>query len=468
MLFTSFAFLGFFVGVFAVYWSLPQHRLRMGWLLLASAAYYMTWNPWLISLILLSASVDYGAALALERISSPSGRRLLVAGSIAFNVGLLVYFKYANFFLDSAAWGLSLFGVTWSRGTLDVLLPLGISFYTFETVSYIVDVYAGRTKAVRNPLEYALFILFFPHLLAGPIVRAGHFLPQILRGKRLTGDRAWVGVGLIVRGIFKKIVLADNLAVYIVDPVFANAPGYGSAAIWLAAIAYAIQVYGDFAGYSDMALGMAHLFDFRLPRNFDNPYLSASPAEFWRRWHISLSSWLRDYLFVPLGGNRGGVLTTCRNLILVMALGGLWHGATAMCVLWGIYHGVLLAVHRAVPWPRWLSRPEVRPLCVVGTFALMCVGLVIFRAQSLGDVSILLPRLFVPTTGLALAPALAGLAVGSLLLVWISGWIAESGKLFDWERILPAPVLGSVLAAVLAVVLVLWPAETRLFMYFRF
>jgi alginate O-acetyltransferase complex protein AlgI len=468
MAFTSFAFLGFFIGVLAVYWSLPRHRLRMGWLLAASAGYYMTWNPWLIALILFSASVDFAAALALERSASPWRRWLLVAGSVALNLGLLAYYKYANFFLDSAGWGLSLFGVTWSRGTVDVVLPLGISFYTFETVSYIVDVYARRTRAVGNPLDYALFILFFPHLMAGPIVRAGHFLPQVERPKRLTGDRAWLGIVLIVRGLVKKVVLADNLALYVVDPVFANAAGYGSGAVWLAAIAYALQVYGDFAGYSDMAIGMAHLFDFRLPANFNNPYLAASPAEFWRRWHISLSTWLRDYLFVPLGGSRWGALATCRNLFLVMALGGLWHGATAMCVLWGVYHGVLLVGQRLVRWPKWLARPEARPLCIAATFALLCIGLVIFRAQSLGDVGVLLAKLLVPTAGVGLAPALGGIVLALLALVWACGWLDETGRVARWERTLPVPILGGAVGVVLALALVLWPADARLFLYFQF
>lgn len=464
MLFVSSAFLTFFAVVFPVYWALRAHRARLLWLLAASCFFYMSWNPWLILLILFSASVDYLAALALERTAAPRRRRALLAGSVGLNLGLLALFKYANFFLDTAGQFLGLFDVALPRPVLDIVLPLGISFYTFETISYIVDVYRGRTRAVRSPLDYALFILFFPHLVAGPIVRPRDFLPQLARRKRFDWDRLYLGVRLFLLGLVKKALLADTLGAYAVDPVFAAAGAYGSGAAWLAVLAYAVQIYCDFSGYSDMGIGLAHLLGFRLPANFRRPYLAGDVAEFWRRWHISLSSWLRDYLFIPLGGSRGGAWLTYRNLMVVMLLGGLWHGASWTFVAWGLYHGVLLALHRALP----AAPALLRPLRVPATFLLVAVGWVFFRATSLGDAVALLGRLAWPTAGAALAPATVALVLGCLALTLAGHLLGERVDLARVERRLPAPVMGAALAAVLALVLVLLPDGTRAFIYFQF
>jgi len=358
MLFPTSAFLGFFAVFFPVYWAIRAHRWRMAWLLAASCAFYMSWNPWLILLILFSASVDYAAGLWIESTPSTAVRRALLIGSIGTNLSLLGFFKYANFFL--------------------------------ETISYIVDVYRGRTRAVRDPLDYAVFIMFFPHLVAGPIVRPRDFLPQLRRPKQLDWDRVHLGARMFLMGFFKKSIIADHLGELVVDPVFKDPAAFGSTAIWLGVIAYAIQIYGDFSGYSDMGIGLAHTLGFKLPQNFAYPYLSANIAEFWRRWHISLSSWLRDYLFIPLGGSRLGTWKTYRNLLIVMLLGGLWHGANWTFVIWGLYHGLLLALHRAIPWPRFLASPMLRPLCVVTTFAAVCVGWVFFRAPELGQATTML------------------------------------------------------------------------------
>lgn len=305
MLFTTIHFIGFFFLVFLVYWALPGKRPRLIWLLLASIFFYMSWNPWLITLILFSASVDYLAALKMEGMQHRWRRRLLLAASIGTNLGLLAVFKYVNFFLASAYTVQGWLGGAPSQRFFQVILPLGISFYTFETISYIVDVYKRRTRPVRNPLEYALYILFFPHLVAGPIVRPRDFLPQLRRRHRFNWDRLQLGLQFFLIGLFKKAVLADNL-VGIVDPVFANPGLFGSAATWLAVLAYSAQIYLDFSGYSDMAVGLAHMLGYRLPRNFNMPYLAVNIADFWRRWHISLSTFLRDYLYFPLGGNRVG------------------------------------------------------------------------------------------------------------------------------------------------------------------
>jgi alginate O-acetyltransferase complex protein AlgI len=288
MLFPTFSFLIFFCVTFTVYWCIKKHRLRMGWLLFASCVFYMSWNPWLILLILFSAGIDFLAAQALESARPLWLRRSILVGSISTNLSLLVYFKYANFFLDSAGGALTWLGFDWVHPVLKLTLPLGISFYTFETISYMVDVYTGRSKAVRNPLDYAVFILFFPHLIAGPIVRPRDFLPQLGRTKRWDWDRLYLGARFFLLGFCKKAVIADRLA-EIVDPVFADPAAFGSTAVWLAVLGYAVQIYFDFSGYSDMAVGVAHTLGFKLPQNFQWPYLAVNPADFWRRWHISLS-----------------------------------------------------------------------------------------------------------------------------------------------------------------------------------
>ncbi len=468
MLFPTAAFLGFFAVVFPVYWAIRPHRLRMLWLLLASGAFYMSWNPWLILLILFSASADYVAALLIERSPSAAWRRTLLVGSISVNLGLLFFFKYANFFLDSTYRVLGLFDATLSRPALDIILPLGISFYTFETISYVVDVYRGRTRAARDPLDYALFILFFPHLVAGPIVRPRDFLPQLRRPKRLDWDRVYLGARLFILGFFKKCIIADHLGELVVDPVFADPAAFGSSAAWLGVLAYAVQIYGDFSGYSDMGIGLAHSLGFKLPVNFHYPYLSANVAEFWRRWHISLSSWLRDYLFIPLGGSRGGTARTYRNLIVVMLLGGLWHGANWTFVVWGLYHGVLLALHRALPWPRALGSALLRPVCVVTTFVAVCAGWVFFRAPTFGDAGTILARMAWPTDGAALARGPALLVVLSLALTLAGHTLGTRVDLLRAERRLPAPVMGAGLALLLALGMVLFPEGGRTFIYFQF
>jgi alginate O-acetyltransferase complex protein AlgI len=464
MLFPTFAFFVFFLVVLVVYWLIRGHAPRKWWLLAASIYFYASWNPWLISLIAFSASVDYLVALALERVSDPGRRRLLLGLSVGTNLGLLAFFKYVNFFLHTAG---DFMGLPPGRLGLDVILPLGISFYTFETISYIVDVYRGRTRAVRSLLDYALYILFFPHLVAGPIVRPHDFLPQLRRRKRFSWNRAQVGVQLFVLGLFKKAVLADHLAA-VIDPVFAEPASFGSAAAWLAIVGYAAQIYCDFSGYSDMALGLAHLLGFHLPANFRFPYFACNVAELWRRWHISLSSWLRDYLFIPLGGSHGGKWKTCRNLIITMALGGLWHGAAWSYVVWGFYHGLLLTAHRIVPLPRWLAKPWARPLAVAGTFVCVCVGWAIFRCQTLSQGFVFLGRMFWPGKGLGLEPQAALTVVGIVFVVFL-GHLA--GTFWDWRRLqtrVPELALGAALAGVLLLTLLLLPEDGKAFIYFQF
>jgi alginate O-acetyltransferase complex protein AlgI len=358
--------------------------------------------------------------------------------------------------------------VHFSARFLEIALPLGISFYTFETISYIVDVYQGKIRPVRSLLDYALYIMFFPHLIAGPIVRPRDFLPQLTTSKRFNWDRLQLGLQFFLIGLFKKAVIADHLAT-VSDAVFANPTAYGSLATWLGVMAYAVQIYCDFSGYSDMAVGVAHLFGYKLPRNFRMPYFAANITDFWRRWHISLSSWLRDYLYIPLGGGRGGRLATYRNLILTMLLGGLWHGANWTFVIWGLYHGTLLALHRAIPLPLWTGKAIFRPLAVLTTFLSVCIGWVFFRAQTFTDAWAVLTRMFAPIAGVqTLDPIAVTIALAFLLLALACHLVGAFANLPRIERRLPAPALGAWLAAMLLLVMLLMPLESKAFIYFNF
>jgi len=467
MLFPTFAFLVFFCLVFAVYWSLPRHRWRMLWLLLASFYFYMSWNPYLVLLILFSASIDYITALWLERQTGPAVRRALLLFSISCNLGLLAFFKYTNFFLDTGASALGLFGLPVSHRTLNIILPLGISFYTFETISYVVDVYRGRARAVRSLLDYALYIMFFPHLVAGPIVRPHDFLPQLRRRKHFDWDRLQLGAQFFLIGLFKKAVLADHLA-SVADPVFADPAAFGSGSLWLAVLCYSAQIFCDFSGYSDMAVGLAHALGFKLPMNFNMPYLAANITDFWRRWHISLSTWLRDYLYIPLGGNRHGTLRTYLNLMLTMLLGGLWHGASWTFAVWGLYHGLLLAAHRAVRLPAWFGSAFLRPFAVAGTFLLVSLGWVFFRAETFAGAAIIVRGLFLAVPGGAIdlpTRAVAYACLACILVGHVIGGLTPLGRL---ERRLPAPVLGALLACLLLAAQLLVPEDGKAFIYFQF
>lgn len=466
MLFHSLPFVGLFAVTFAVYWAVKAHRLRMGVVVVASIVFYATWNPWLIFLIFFSTSVDFFIALRMEKVHSLRSRRMLLTGSIAVNLAILAFFKYGNFLLSSADSIFSLMGIPLVAPMYGIILPLGISFYTFEAISYIVDVYHRKIDAVRDPLDYLLYIMFFPHLIAGPIVRPDHFLPQIKQTKTFNFDRLQLGAQLFMMGLIKKAVIADNLSI-IVDPVFAAPGSYGSGAIWLAVLGYSAQIYCDFSGYTDMALGVAQTLGFKLPNNFNMPYFAANIAEFWGRWHISLSTWLRDYLYIPLGGNRHGKWKTYRNLMITMVLGGLWHGAAWTFVAWGFYHGLLLVIHRA--WRSGRRRMGgLVPLSVAFTFLCTCVGWVLFRAQSFGEAWLILVRMFRPTEGKGLATtevAITLSALAALLIAHLIGTFVDVKKI---ERRLAAPLLGAGLAMALVLAQLLSPEDVKAFIYFQF
>jgi len=379
MLFNSLQFF-LFLGITLTLFYILQGRARRVLLLLASYLFYMSWNWRFIPLLLTLTIIDYFCALWIVRTEAGK-RKLAMILSVAANLGFLGFFKYYNFL----AANLAMFaGRPENAFYLNIVLPLGISFHTFQSISYVVDVYRGEQQPVRSFLDYAVFIAFFPQLVAGPIVRAREFFVDLFNWQAPSLDHIQRGVFLIFIGLAKKMAFADQFA-QVADSYFNNvAATPGAVPAWTATIAFAMQIYFDFSGYTDIAIGTAKLFGFHFPLNFARPYLATSITDFWHRWHMSLSRWLRDYLYIPLGGNRHGHFNTYRNLMLTMLLGGLWHGASWNFVIWGGFHGVLLAVERA-----W--RIRLTPLL---TFPLVCIGWVFFRAKTLGDAAAVLHQMF--------------------------------------------------------------------------
>ena len=378
MLFVEPRFLLFFSIVFALYWLIPKNKGRKLFLLGGSYAFYAAWDWRFLSLIIFSTIVDFFVGKAIE--NRPKIKKRYVTISLITNLGLLGVFKYFNFFADSAVDLANLFGTTLNHTTLNIILPVGISFYTFQTLSYTLDIYRGKLKAQKNFFDFALFVAFFPQLVAGPIVRAIDFLPQIETKRLWSSVPVKACLLLFLVGFFKKTVLSDNLA-FTIDQVFSNPDAYTHTAIITATLLYTIQIYCDFSGYTDMAIAIAGLLGFQLAKNFHAPYLATSIIDFWRRWHISLSTWLRDYLYISLGGNRKGEIMRYRNLFLTMLLGGLWHGAAWTFVIWGAIHGLALSINHL--WNK--TKPFAIPKTIGWVFTLYTVSLcwIFFRAPDL-------------------------------------------------------------------------------------
>jgi alginate O-acetyltransferase complex protein AlgI len=387
----------------------------------------------------------------------------------------LCYFKYANFFLLSLDEALIAVGSpTWIR-PLRVMVPIGISFYTFEAINYTVDVYRRHVRAERNLGHFLLFILFFPHLVAGPIVRARDFLPQVRQPKRWSWYRLHLGLQFVLMGLFKKLVIADRMA-WFVDPVYTDPAAYQTGAAWIAVFAYALQAYGDFSGYSDIALGTAHLLGYKLAQNFNMPYIAVNVADFWRRWHMSLSSWLRDYVFIPLGGSRGSEWKAHRNLFLTMTLCGLWHGAAWPFVGFGVVQGGYMMIHRVFrdycrTHPRLDAALRSSPgtfLRMALTFVTFCLSLVIFRAADFATTVHMFQRLFQPVPNLCGPPLpLLGfwLTVGVVVAAHL---VRHSGLWQQWSWRVPPSLLGAGYASVLMLALLLAPHGGKAFIYFQF
>ncbi len=472
MLFNSWIFAPFLLIVLALHAPLGRRGQNV-LLLVASYVFYGAWDYRFLFLLLASTVIDFELGLALAKARDLARRRSLLVMSVAVNLGILAFFKYSNFFIENARVLIeALGGSPGAMRGLEVILPVGVSFYTFQSLSYTIDIYRGELEPTDDFLDYAIFVAFFPQLVAGPIERASWLLPQVQKPRVRTRDDWVEGGWLILWGYFKKMVIADNLAGYVDTAFNAASPPRGLACL-VAIYAFAFQIYGDFSGYTDIARGLARWLGFDLQANFRLPYIARDPSEFWRRWHISLSSWLRDYLYVPLGGNRHGRARTYRNLLLTMVLGGLWHGAAWTFVLWGTYHGVLLVVHR---W--WTERHPDRPapprhsirsrVSAFFMFHAACLGWLFFRSSSVSQASDILTGVFsglgwdLPTCQ-AFA---AVVALGGIL------WCVElwSGGLDD-PRQRPGWRLGLgpwLVTALLLGIVLLAPPTARSFIYFQF
>jgi len=399
MLFNSLHFGIFFVIVYCLYLVL-DHKWQNRMLLVASYVFYGAWDWRFLSLIWASTLLDYFCGIIIGESDDARRRKLFLFFSIFGNLSILGFFKYFDFFASSLQGMLGHFGLSVEPRLLHIILPVGISFYTFQTMSYTIDIYRNQMKPTKRFFDFALFVAFFPQLVAGPIERAKHLLPQILGPRKLSLDRFYEGCYLIFWGLFLKVFIADNLA-RIVDPIFNAPPPYSGAKVLISLYAFAFQIFCDFAGYSSIARGLGKVMGFDIMINFNLPYFATNPSEFWKRWHISLSTWLRDYLYIPLGGNKKGTFFTYRNLAITMLLGGLWHGAAWTFVIWGLYQGLLLICHRLVkpflekiPCPRSNALKKVWFAArVVFFFHLVCLGWLIFRAQSVKQITAMLDSL---------------------------------------------------------------------------
>jgi D-alanyl-lipoteichoic acid acyltransferase DltB (MBOAT superfamily) len=442
-------------------------------LLVASYAFYAAWDWRFCGLLAVSTVVDFFVGRALAAEQERRRRRWIVTISVVVNLAILGFFKYAGFFSTSFSDLMGALGWSVPPIVLDVVLPVGISFYTFQTMSYSIDVYRRRIEPTRRFLDFALYVAFFPQLVAGPIERPMRFLPQILQPRDITWEKIGTGAWLVLWGLFKKAVLADNLAA-LVDGVYAPDADPTSGEIMLATWGFAFQIYCDFSGYTDIARGVARIMGFDLMVNFNLPFWATSIDDYWRRWHISLSTWLRDYLYIPLGGNRAGKWLTYRNLFLTMLLGGLWHGAAWTYVLWGAFHGVGLCLHRLTsPWFERIA-PSSRvverlwwALRVLFTFNLIAFAFVIFRSTSMAQLTRYLGILFGPfeagMTGEWIVPFVA-LTAPLMLLETVMVWTRDLEPVRRW----PAVVRGAVYAACLLGLLIFGEDGGNAFIYFQF
>ena len=489
MLFNSPLYAVFLAATWLVFWLLWRTRLpRALFLVAASYAFYFygTWDAardeqvplasswWALlclAILFLGSTLDYAVGRALGRAKSTRVRNALLFVSLAYYVGVLGLFKYWNFGVDAFASALSAIGIAVRPTHLRLVLPFGISFFTFETMSYTIDVWRGTLQPSRRYLDYLLFVCFYPHLVAGPIVRPSQMLPQLAATPRMDATAQARGLWRIAMGLTKKIAIGDYLAQSLVNRVFATPERFTALEVVLAVYGYAVQIHADFSGYSDVAIGSAALFGYELPENFDAPYLSRDLREFWTRWHITLSTWLRDYLYKPLGGSRAGTVKTYRNLVVTMIIGGLWHGASYNFMVWGALHGGALAVTRM--WQR--RRPERPPgrardvFGTMATFQFVCVAWVFFRAPTFAHATLMFARLARGAWALDhFAPKVASVVIGALLL---HGW--------GWPRALelrsreafarsPALVQGLVLAGVAMMLHLVAGAKPQPFVYGQF
>jgi alginate O-acetyltransferase complex protein AlgI len=476
MVFNSLVYALFLPVVVGIHWAAPPAARR--WVLLvASYLFYAGWDWRFLGLIALSTAVDYSIGRGLGRVDDERGRRALLIASVTANLGILGAFKYGGFFVESAAGLLARIGLEPNPALLEIILPVGISFYTFQTISYTVDVYRRKLEPERSLPTFALFVAYFPQLVAGPIERATHLLPQLRTPQPRPGAEATSSaLGLILLGLLKKVVIADAVAP-VVNRGFADAGGLSATSAWAAAIGFSLQVYGDFSGYTDVARGTSRLLGIELRVNFRQPYLSRNLTEYWRRWHVSLSNWLQAYLYVPLGGNRGSRRRTYRNLMITMVLGGLWHGAAWTFVVWGAVHGVILVVERSLgvqPDDRDLLPAARQWPAVAAAFTLWTLTLVPFRSDSLAMAGRMLGSMFTGPVGVPSPQAWADVvmvaamaAVVLLIDVLHRADPAWLGRVVRRPLEVPAAT-GALAGAALVALLLFSGSPTAPFIYFQF
>lgn len=468
MLFVEFRFFWFFLAVFSVYWSLRENSARKAWLLVCSYAFYAAWNWKFLFLLMGSTALDYFVGSMLSRTDEPRARRRWLIMSLCVNLGTLAFFKYCNFFIASAADLLGWLGLPASFSTLNIIIPVGVSFYTFHSMSYTIDVYWRRLRPVSSILDLACFVGFFPQMVAGPIVRARAFLPQLQSARSFADVDVRGALVLFLVGFVKKACIADALAPS-ADKFF-NAPAnFTALSAWVGVLFYAIQIYCDFSGYTDMAIACARLLGYELTLNFNFPYLACDIADFWRRWHISLSTWLRDYLYIPLGGNRGPRWFVYRNVMITMVLGGLWHGGAWTFVIWGALHGIALVLHRA--WRGWTTgsvrtRAITRWLGWPLTIYWVCLAWILFRSADL-DHAVRALKSFVlwQSSGTHSLRPIRLFLVALLVLIH---WMNSRGFFAHWWRRLSAPAFAAGYGCTAAVVLLFVPPHYAPFIYFQF
>lgn len=477
MLFNSFDFAIFLPVVFLIYWSLHKSIGKQNILLLVASYVFYGWWDWrFLSLILFSTLVDYSIGYLLSDEKKKSKRKFYLFVSLFTNLGLLLFFKYYNFFLDSFVDAFSFFGQQINTPSLKIILPVGISFYTFQTLSYTIDVYKNKLEPSKNFISFAAFVSFFPQLVAGPIERASNLLPQFYKKRVFNKDVAVDGLRQILWGFFKKIVIADQCAEY-VNLIFNNSHDYSGSTLVLGAILFSFQIYGDFSGYSDIAIGVSRLFGFNLMKNFAYPYFSRDIAEFWRRWHISLSTWFRDYLYIPLGGSRGGVWFKVRNTIIIFLVSGFWHGANWTFVIWGalnaIYFLPLLLLNKNRQYVGVVAENSMFPSLkefynMLLTFCLTTFAWIFFRANSLKHAIDYIVGIF--DTSLFSLPEVFSIKVIVLLLAFLLiEWFGRTHEFAIQKSLIKSPkYIRWSFYIVLTLVIISNVSNQQDFIYFQF
>ena len=468
MLFNSGAFLQFFGAFLLLYWLARQSLAARNLLIVAASYLFYGWWDWrFLGLLAFSSLFDYGVGLGLERVAAPGRRKALLVASVVCNLTILGLFKYYDFFVESFAHLLADLHVPFQPRTLHIILPVGISFYTFQSMSYALDVYRRKLPATRNVIHFLAFVSFFPQLVAGPIERATHLLPQFGQTRRITRDMIEEGLWLMLWGLFKKVALADHLAP-LADMVFQGS-SFSAVTVVLGTLAFGLQIYCDFSGYSDIARGTARVLGFDILFNFNLPYTACSPREFWQRWHISLSTWLRDYLYISLGGNRHGAARTYLNLMVTMLLGGLWHGAAWHFVLWGAWHGSGLMVQRAAGnlAARVTHSRSGRVAAWLATMLFVFYGWMLFRAGSLDQILAMTQALGDFSAPVWLRSYLINLVGFAAPLVLMQLWQHRRNSLLP-ALALPGWVRGSLEGLLLVGILVFWEKDNVPFLYFQF